>query len=361
MDLMSNQASQHFNKGVQHLATSLQLDGSNDLFLFFYLKLLLASGSYTKARDSARKFVRANPKQPNGYRYLLQIYHRHFKDSPEWVQLAEKLLVIDPVCDEELALRPLVQHYESLSDSVGDNVDTPCALRIMRVLAARIDYDKGGPWIWKQLALCLRSVNANHDGADEDIWKDRRGWWFGWCFLQTNSAKVTLSEGSENVLYKLICAFYIFRESFPFLSLPKMYGITAQSTSTALLDKFGISKHAFLESKARQGNQAFAHTARYVTGTATQPTQEDVEDALSMFWGSLKDEICGEAPAHPGFVEERATLMSEETWSKTNADTTARQPPPSPIPIGQTFSRHIQPPMQQSDERPRKKRRTKGF
>lgn len=87
----------------------------------------------------------------------MQLYHKRFPESLEWIPLAHKLLELDPVCNPKVALMPLVEHLEVTASSTGDDlkVHIERSLSIVTLIADRLDHERGNVWMWEKLAYYL--------------------------------------------------------------------------------------------------------------------------------------------------------------------------------------------------------------
>ncbi|KAI8589016.1 hypothetical protein BDZ88DRAFT_169600 [Geranomyces variabilis] len=227
-------ASRHYSNAIQHFELSLFLDSSNDMVLFHYLKLMLAAGDVAAATTKITKFIEENPLNPNGYRYFLTLHYTTTKVASEtWIPLAYKLLELDPVSDERVALRPLVDFFEA--EYLAENNIEACQT-IVNVLAARLDHGEGKRWMWRALGENLARLRKVETSFHDEVWVERENWWPSLHFQAGGHQVPTQSptaESEELVIYKASCSLLLFPARHQGTSYPRSFGLSRENLRPA--------------------------------------------------------------------------------------------------------------------------------
>ncbi|KAI9208666.1 uncharacterized protein BJ171DRAFT_211790 [Polychytrium aggregatum] len=181
-----------FRQALMHFEASFKIDFSQEMFLYYYLKLLFMS-DLAKAQRAAEKFVRQNPKNIFALRYLLEIHRAQNAEPAEWLQIAETILLLDPVAPIQQTLKPIIEHYESVMapDESGevlmdDGGVVRCSELIVSFLGNRLDYGSveesrdgvSDLWLWGKLlrfVMLLRHIDPQYRFGE--AWQERGSWW----------------------------------------------------------------------------------------------------------------------------------------------------------------------------------------
>ncbi|KAJ3039129.1 TATA box-binding protein-associated factor RNA polymerase I subunit A [Rhizophlyctis rosea] len=227
-----------FQEALKYLERSLDQtvgDPANDMFLFYYVKLLLKSGDNDKALSILKECAAINPEHPNCSRYMMHFLTHTQHVTVEMIPHAKRLLTLDPLADELTVLRPLVEALED--DTTQQN-----SKQIIELLANRLDYEAGNGWIWGRLVEHIR--RGGEDRADESVWKSRRSWWPAFQFLEKKH-DVEIDEAT--LISKAIVALYIFPDlyrSFQWMEKHNLTVDTISFTSAGLVEKHGFTVEA---------------------------------------------------------------------------------------------------------------------
>ncbi|KAJ3017595.1 hypothetical protein HKX48_003460 [Thoreauomyces humboldtii] len=325
-DAEGDLASRHYLAAMQHFEVSLMLDNSNDMFLFHNLKLILAAGDLATAKEKLLKFIRDNESHPNGYKYLLQLHHTRLKGSPdEWIPFARKALQIDPLCDDTLALVPLVRHFEA--QYVAHERIEDCHA-IINLLGDRLDYGSANVWLWKTLAEALSRVIQ--DPLTDDVWIRRTDWWPLFHFAEPPAfldETTVAADIEELVIAKAVCGRYLFPAEYRTLSWPQRSGLAPESLrekSLAFLDGHGMTPAAIFESEPRPVPLCFCRQDAGSSWSADAAIAlEDLDDVCAMF---TEPEIDRTVQYEKADEEEEAgrTVQSEKADEEEEAGRTVQ-------------------------------------
>ncbi|TPX57943.1 hypothetical protein SpCBS45565_g06591 [Spizellomyces sp. 'palustris'] len=307
-------ASRFYSQGLQHFEVSLFLDKTCDMFLFYYVKLLLAAGDHDTATQKLTQFIQNNPDHPNGYRYadvfdklkhifvnltltgstksyLLQLHLKNCRMPSEWIPLAYKIMQLDPVCDPRIALEPLIHHHEAAADTnaaISSHIMVEASLSVINLLADRLDYEEGKGWMWDKLAKHIQCVRRLDAMADALVWEDRRHWWPRFHFVSLRSPHDGYHLESEQqalVAMKAICALYIFPDEYARLCWPQRFGLTPDTlngASTSMLHRHGIPMDLFFGAMGRTSPLRFLGNSDRVGTQSDKNNAADVEDVVSL-------------------------------------------------------------------------------
>ncbi|TPX58900.1 hypothetical protein PhCBS80983_g02865 [Powellomyces hirtus] len=310
-------ASRHYSNALQYFEASLHLDYHNDMVLFHYVKLILAAGDVTTAKEKIERFIKENTSNPNGYRYLLQLHHtRLHGPSTEWIPIAYRLLEIDPVCDARLAIKPLVEYFEADYATSGN---IQACQTIVNILGERLDHEQGTTWMWKTLAQNLRHLRQANCPFGDDLWIDRPNWWPSYhfdshCEAMQNTEDV-MPAVEEHVIAKAICALYLFPIPYAGFSWPHRFGLsleTLSSASKAMVAHHGIPIHLVFEATERPIPSALLQAAPLpathepILTTSSVP-MDDVDDVCRM----LGLDVPGDDTSDPADVQPPPPVFEE--------------------------------------------------
>ncbi|KAI8821850.1 uncharacterized protein EV422DRAFT_434990 [Fimicolochytrium jonesii] len=219
-----NLASRHYSNALRHLAVSFTLDDRNELFLFYHLKLLLAAGDDDIAKDKLLQFIEATPQNLCGYRYLLHLMRTRMAATTkveEWLPVAQKVLMLDPVCEEGFALLPLLEELEGRWRAVGSSSAPPFApapavvgsriekastdesplpapslstqtqisLDIIAFIGERLDHTTAvSAHVWTRFATHLHHLHSHNVtlemSSESEHWARRKHWWPAFHFSE---------------------------------------------------------------------------------------------------------------------------------------------------------------------------------
>ncbi|KAJ3169170.1 hypothetical protein HDU88_000963 [Geranomyces variabilis] len=294
-------ASRHYSNAIQHFELSLFLDSSNDMVLFHYLKLMLAAGDVAAATTKITKFIEENPLNPNGYRYFLTLHHTTTKVASEtWIPLAYKSLELDPVSDERVALRPLVEFFEA--EYLADNNIEACQT-IVNVLAARLDHGEGKGWMWRALGDNLARLRKVEASFHDDVWAERENWWPSLHF-QAGAHQIPTgsptAESEELIIYKATCSVLLFPARHHGTSYPRSFGLSRENLRPAsheFLFHLGIPLDAIFDEKRTPPPSElaiFAHL-RPLKSLHEATAERVVQEAEELFgaWDQDVEDVCG--------------------------------------------------------------------
>ncbi|KAJ3016851.1 UNVERIFIED_CONTAM: hypothetical protein HDU68_011996 [Siphonaria sp. JEL0065] len=91
---------------------------------------------------------------------------------------ATKMLQLDPICQPQLALMPLIESIEANLPQLADLSSIPIYLNILGILACRLDYDINADiWIWNKLCHYVITIRLLNPHSDDPVWADRKLWW----------------------------------------------------------------------------------------------------------------------------------------------------------------------------------------
>ncbi|KAJ3159277.1 hypothetical protein HDU86_001880 [Geranomyces michiganensis] len=287
-------ASRHYSNAIQHFELSLFLDPSSDMILFHYLKLMLAAGDVAAATAKISKFIIENPSNPNGYRYFLTLHNTTSRVSSEtWIPYAYKLLELDPVSDERVALKPLVAFFEAEYAAVN-NIEA--CHTIVDVLATRLDHGDGEVWMWRALGENLARLRKAEAPFQNDVWVERENWWPSLHFgpaADEPRTEAPSAETEELVLCKAICAFLLFPNRYQGLSYLRSFGLSRENlrpSSQDLLSYLEIPLDVlFDESRPTPELAIFANLRPLQSQEAGSGPPED----FLAFWDQDAEDVCG--------------------------------------------------------------------
>ncbi|KAJ3144524.1 hypothetical protein HDU89_008206 [Geranomyces variabilis] len=294
-------ASRHYSNAIQHFELSLFLDSSNDMVLFHYLKLMLAAGDVAGATTKITKFIEENPLNPNGYRYFLTLHHTTTKVASEtWIPLAYKLLELDPVSDERVALRPLVEFFEA--EYLAENNIEACQT-IVNVLAARLDHGEGKRWMWRALGENLARLRKVEASFHDDVWDERENWWPSLHF-QAGARQIPTesptAESEELVIYKASCSLLLFPARHHGTSYPRSFGLSRENLRPAsheFLVHLGIPLDALFDETQIPPPSELALFAnlRPLKSLHEASAERVVQEAEELFgaWDQDVEDVCG--------------------------------------------------------------------
>ncbi len=145
----------------------------------------MEDGRLELAQQHLQDFLDQNPDHPNALRYLIDFELKHSKDDYRWVSLSQKLLSIDPLHASSSLIQELIDFYDTQSRLDADDEDSKdftmtsedWLLRIVELLARRLDFDIGEPWMWLQLIETIGKLRDASSGLDFEVWSDRKDWW----------------------------------------------------------------------------------------------------------------------------------------------------------------------------------------
>ncbi|KAJ3177651.1 hypothetical protein HDU87_004404 [Geranomyces variabilis] len=294
-------ASRHYSNAIQHFELSLFLDSSSDIVLFHYLKLMLAAGDVAAATTKITKFIEENPLNPNGYRYFLTLHHTTTKVSSEtWIPLAYKLLELDPVCDERVALRPLVDFFEA--EYVAEN-NTEACQTIVNVLAARLDHGGGEKWMWRALGENLARLRKVEASFHDAVWAERENWWPSLHFrlgAHTESPPDTpASESEELVIYKAASTLFLFPARYQGAPYPCSFGLSPETLRPASQDFLSLLEipldAIFDDTRPPAPEPAIFANLRPLQSFHEASAERAVDEADELFgaWDQDVEDVCG--------------------------------------------------------------------
>ncbi|KAI9106090.1 hypothetical protein DFS34DRAFT_589352 [Phlyctochytrium arcticum] len=252
-------SSRFYLEGLQYFQVSFDINPTNDLFLFHHIHMLLAARRVEACRTLIEGFIERNPNNVNVYQYLYFLLDKYYTDSGSNVYIAEAIFNKDPLSTPQTSLIPIITHYEAVasdslrSDDMNDDTDnaesTQAYSHILSILAQRLDYDQGEPWMWVKLAVTLTQLQDAQDNPMEEMWKSRRDLWPSLHFSYFDK-----SLPQEHAIIKGICALLMFPDSYPALAWPSTCDISPDNLkreSLAILEFHGVSKEDFFTTSPR--------------------------------------------------------------------------------------------------------------
>ncbi|ORX98581.1 hypothetical protein K493DRAFT_336106 [Basidiobolus meristosporus CBS 931.73] len=203
------------SEAIKHFEKACALDNSNDMFTRCMVELLFKSGQRDEAITLMEEFCKKNPTNPTIQHMLFSTLYAEFpNDHSKWIDHAKQCARLDPACDLESIIQPIVQHYEMVISKQVASESVPTRLEILRLLATRIDYGASEMWVWEKTVETLMHIKKKPSvsDADAEIWKDRLSWWSSFLFLRlpTPSTLNLSNEEDKLLVLKLICARYIY-------------------------------------------------------------------------------------------------------------------------------------------------------
>ncbi|KAJ3378708.1 hypothetical protein HDU84_007348 [Entophlyctis sp. JEL0112] len=197
--------SPHFRNALLYLQKSVNAPNGfdNDIFVYMYAHLLQRNDDFSGAEAVLLQFRGIAFQNPNSCRYILELYHSvSQKIGFESAVIALDMLKLDPLCEPELALIPLIEFKESTLNSQAPSVDW--LVDVLGILAKRLDFHPGDEWTWRKLVqytLQLRSISSTADGV---IWYDRQMWW-----LEAHMSRVTSTDDDNLCVIKVIALYLV--------------------------------------------------------------------------------------------------------------------------------------------------------
>ncbi|CAG8457259.1 6296_t:CDS:2 [Acaulospora colombiana] len=109
----------YYDLSARSFKMSLDLDIGNDMFLAYYIKLLLAGGDFEEALRMIDTFCEKNPRNLTGHRIRFETLYRYRVEDKRWIEAGEEYHKIDPSSPPEKVLNPLINHYEKIIGNKG--------------------------------------------------------------------------------------------------------------------------------------------------------------------------------------------------------------------------------------------------
>ncbi|KAJ3038249.1 hypothetical protein HDV00_000846 [Rhizophlyctis rosea] len=163
------------------------------------------------------------------------------------IPYAQKLLELDPLADERGILVPLVEALEGSGDDPAPDSshiveitdeDIEQSRLIVKILANRLDYERGSAWCWSKLVEHARRGGV---WGDEGVWDGRREWWPVFHFGEGGDG-----EGDEDlVVSKTILALRVFPSIYPSLNWMQRHNLSEDTLSfgaAGKLREFGVNE-----------------------------------------------------------------------------------------------------------------------
>lgn len=206
------------SKAELHLKKSLQLSPL-EIFEYYYVDLL---ERMEIRKEFLEECFRSRPQDLTISRNLFLFYTESedgIDQDERWIQVANQILLINPVEAYTQSLQRLVDYYETRDSK-----------RAIGYLIDRLDYNSGEIWMWNKLISLIQSLNFDFG--------DRANWW---PQIHFNPISSSLDWNQENTLVVLaIACLYISPEMYSKSALKqRIHGfMPLRSDSIAKLEKY---------------------------------------------------------------------------------------------------------------------------
>ncbi|RHZ61894.1 hypothetical protein Glove_345g9 [Diversispora epigaea] len=201
----------YYNLSVRSLKMALDKDIKNDMFLVYYVKLLLTNEEKEEIDEALRSiedFCKENSGILTGYRLRFETLYKYRNENLEWVNAGKVYHQMDPLSPPESVLDILINYYENVIIIENTNERNQRNLifahyNIVELLFQRIEHGDDKISYLKKLMIhfiWLEFLDPFHVMINA-LLKSRISWIhsFIWC----QNYKTTISE-SHLGLYRLL-------------------------------------------------------------------------------------------------------------------------------------------------------------
>nr|CAG8470018.1 4879_t:CDS:10 [Entrophospora candida] len=139
---IDNEKIRYYDFCKRSFEKALDLDITNDMFLVYYVKLLISKRLVKEALNVIKDFNKENPNMITGKRLLFEVLNEFKKNKKEWVSAGIIYHKLDPVSPPNKILYPLINYYQSIINKtkVSKKSLADAHYNILELLLTRIEY-----------------------------------------------------------------------------------------------------------------------------------------------------------------------------------------------------------------------------